>query len=55
VAQYFESDSTHFKIKNLITGVEIDISKSQINNILLNSSGLFKDELSEMREAALVK
>jgi hypothetical protein len=55
VAQYFESDSTHFKIKNLLTGIDIDISKSQINNILLNSSGLFKDELSELREAALVK
>jgi hypothetical protein len=55
VAQYFESDSTHFKIKNLLAGIDIDISKSQINNILLNSSELFKDELSELREVALQK
>ena len=55
MAQYFESDRSHFKIKNLLTGIDRDISKSQMNNILLNSSGCFKDELSELREAALVK
>lgn len=55
VAQYFESDCTHSKIKNLLTGIDVDISKSQINNILLNSSELFKDELSELRDAALLK
>jgi Transposase IS66 family len=55
VAQYFESDCTHSKIKNLLTGIDIDISKSQINNILLKSSELFKDELSDLREAALMK
>ncbi|MDD4976723.1 MAG: transposase [Bacteriovorax sp.] len=55
VAQYFESDCTHSKIKNLLTGIDIDISKSQINNILLKSSELFKDELSDLREAALIK
>jgi methionine-rich copper-binding protein CopC len=55
VAQYFESDSTHSKIKNQLAGIDIDISKSQINNILLNSSLEFKDELEELREVALKK
>lgn len=55
VAQYFESDSTHSKIKNSLIGINIDISKSQINNILLGSSSLFKDELNDLREVALDK
>ena len=55
IAQYFESDSTHFKIKNQLAGIDIDISKSQINNILLNSSKQFEDELAELREIALEK
>lgn len=55
VAQYFESDSTHFKIKNLLKGIDIDISNSKINSVLLNSSKLFKSELSDLREAALEK
>lgn len=55
VTQYFESDSTHSKIKNILAGIDIDVSKSQINNILLNSSVLFKDELSELRDVALQK
>jgi len=55
VAQYFESDSTHFKIKNLLKGIDVDISNSKINSVLLNSSKLFKGELSELREVALQK
>ena len=55
VAQYFESDCTHSKIKNILSGIDIDISKSQINNILLKSSELFEDELNDLREVALVK
>jgi len=55
VAQYFESDSTHSKIKKSLESIDIDISKSQINNILLNSSSQFKSELVELREAALEK
>ena len=55
VAQYFESDSTHSKVKNLLTGIDIDISKSQINNILLNSSVIFTEELNDLREEALRK
>ena len=55
VAQYFESDSTHSKIKNQLMGIDIDISKSQINNILLHSSEQFGPELDELREVALEK
>lgn len=55
VAQYFESDSTHSKIKNSLTSISVNISKSKINNILLGTSSLFKNELSDLREAALLK
>jgi hypothetical protein len=55
VAQYFESDSTHSKIKNSLTGIDIVISKSQINNILLNTADIFNEELDDLREAALKK
>lgn len=55
VSQYFESDSTHSKIKKSLKSIDIDISNSQINNILLNSSLLFKNELNALREAALKK
>ncbi len=55
VAQYFESDSTHSKIKRALEGIDIDISNSQINNILLDSSKLFKSELNNLRETALRK
>lgn len=55
VAQYFETDSTHSKIKNQLTGIDIDISTSQVNNILLNSSTQFAPELDELREVALEK
>lgn len=55
VAQYFESDSTHSKIKNLLMGININISKTGINCVLLNSSKLFQKELSDLREAALEK
>jgi regulator of replication initiation timing len=53
VSQYFECDSTHHKIKKLLAGIDINISTSSINNILLQSSQVFEKELKDLRAESL--
>ena len=55
VPQYFESDSTHWKINKALESIGINISNSKINSVLLDSSKFFKDELSDLRVVALEK
>jgi hypothetical protein len=55
VTNFVASDASHRKIKNMLASIGIDISTSQINNILLNNASLFDGELAELRERALNK
>lgn len=53
VSLYFDCDSTHGKIKRQLAGIDINISTSHINNVLLKSADAFDGELTLLREKSL--